>query len=123
MQREIKFRFWDKDEKKMYRQEQLLDSDILGSLYAIESVKGKGNLEIMQYTGLKGKDSREIYEGDIVSVWGGRIRMPVTYQDGYFSPLVGCDKEESPCPDVSDAEVIGNVWENPEILEPGRPRT
>lgn len=66
-----------------------------------------------QYTGLKDKNSREIYKGDIL-FWeqkGLRVNTVVSFKDGMF--LAG----DMPLYDCLDEEIIGNIYENPELLE------
>ena len=76
--------------------------------------------ELMQYTGLKDKNGREIYEGDIVNVnhYGGTKRLETVqiYTTGGFAdihPFQGDGYHWS----ASKCEVIGNIYENPELLE------
>jgi len=79
---------------------------------------------LMQYTGLKDKNGKEIYEGDIVKMEKEWIRWDnnngprvVVFEDGAFSPFGG-DGEYSweDGPD-GHTEIIGNIHENPELLE------
>lgn len=75
-----------------------------------------------QYTGLKDKNGREIYEGDIISARG--IILTVKYIEGVFFacnvdpnidkyPLyILCEWENE-----SGCEIIGNIHNNPELLK------
>lgn len=76
---------------------------------------------VMQYTGLKDKNGTEIYEGDIYD--NGLRKFVVEYDEeraGFF-PFAkddgcGCCSDEVVWHPESD-EVIGNIYENPELLE------
>jgi len=118
--REIKFRAWDEKKKKMFRvacidwdQFLILDEDLQAF---------KMNLTpLMQHTGLKDKNGKEIYEGDIVKderrqsdhCIGGK--QVVKFEDGAFLPFAVPLWEGTM--DVEGCEIIGNVWENPELLK------
>ena len=68
-------------------------------------------MEIMQYTGLKDKNGKEIYEGDILEVYGGEcINYLVESLYSIFYDRINTELEY---------EIIGNIHENPELLKGG----
>ncbi len=124
--REIKFRVWDKKERKFRLPfEFAIDGD--GVLVSFEgdywrNVTDKDRYEISFYTGLKDKNGKEIYEGDIVKLDEFQIYLvewdeeragwfPFAHGDG-----CGCC-EINTVHNSKLTEVIGNVYENPELSE------
>lgn len=69
---------------------------------------------IMQYTGLKDKNGKEIYEGDIVDTENG-IYEVLWYGEGACFRFHILGSLESPL-NYDDIKVIGNIYENPELL-------
>jgi len=108
MAKEVKFRAWDKKTNKMASWELILKECNRFSFLILPS------WEFMQFTGLKDKNGKEIYERDIVK---GRY---VDYLDGeYFEndEIIELDAE-GPCRgDWEDCEIIGNIYENPDLLK------
>ena len=77
--------------------------------------------EIMQYTGLKDRNRKEIWEGDIVKIDGHGIENYITdiCWDEYLSGFYSRNLYESDTFEHSTRciEVLGNIYENPELLE------
>ncbi len=76
-----------------------------------------GDKPVMQFTGLFDKSGREIWEGDIVQS-SHIFPSKIEFHDGSF-----CFNSDDPFPihfsiyENDDIEVIGNIYENPEVLE------
>ena len=118
--REYKFRAWDETEKHMYNWENLFNQN-LKNIFTIPEQCG---YNIMQYTGLHDKNGKEIYEGDIVFIKGDTevldIKGKVEYSDTFAQFIItntgNIIDEAEPLGDYEDIEVIGNVFENKELL-------
>ena len=130
--RAIKFRAWNPDSKTMI----YLNPDD-GEWFVLSaqgywnfcdqpdgSISYVNNLEnddaiLMQYTNLKDNQGKEIYEGDVVKRIGdfGTIQYPdlkelidvVEFKGACFMPI--CEEP------MENFEIIGNIYENPELIE------
>ena len=71
-------------------------------------------VELMQYTGLKDKECAEVYEGDIVKI-GGCIDV-IIFENGKFTTKQSSDKYQSLYNYIDRCEVIGNIYENEDLL-------
>ena len=136
--REIKFRTWDKDGKKMLEVTGLETFDNRHIYYKKEMIcnaatKRGDAVEIMQYTGLKDKKGKEIYEGDIVKLVGDARDMANNFYEGedlkrldasevvykghgFFADVMQSGYEGEMEFDLTDCKVIGNRFEHPNLL-------
>ena len=107
--REIKFRVWVKNKEYMKTTKAAVNTII--SYFILDSSE-KEDYVLMQYTGLKDKNGKEIYEGDIVKTKFG---------NGKVFMRLGCwfieNQKELGYYSNYELEVIGNIYENPELLE------
>lgn len=123
--REIKFRAWHKEKKIMG---EVLGIDILHKeiFFSNEDVNcyehtDFKDIELIQYTGLKDMREKEIYEGDIVKLRANHGIGVIKYSDEWGAFVVEYIK---PRPLAvlgmnyykEDIEVIGNIYENSELL-------
>lgn len=77
----------------------------------------ENNYIINQFTGIKDKNGKEIYEGDIVICkYGPQIAMEVKWVDEGFRTLGKYNGDNYVGYVKNSAEVIGNIYENPELL-------
>lgn len=121
MSREIKFRVWD-------------GVDFMSSPFTLQDIQKPNRIEftsecpIMQYTGMKDKAGKEIYEGDIVK-WDDRsdgkywriadVRWEEhqwSFYDHVSKHLFGIGNFMYADSTEEDLEIIGNIHENPELL-------
>ena len=71
---------------------------------------------LMQYTGLKDKNGVEIYEGDIMMSENGNRMQVKLYEDYLGIQMINLDSDSDDSK-ISHGAVIGNIYENPELLE------
>ena len=145
---EIKFRFWNKELKRMSK---IYGLGIIWESLVIEwGVFEWKNIDSLQYTGLKDSKGKEIYEEDIIQtddfsygIFNAVVRW--NEEEGMFAirtfspspkqikmPNREWDRKHPPCGsdgclyamwytpigNQKGLEVIGNIYENPELLEP-----
>ena len=131
MSRELKFRVWSVDKNRWIKRSShyndrysfgYLDED---SLTVRKESCGEflyrcDNMTIQQFTGLLDKDNKEVYEGDIVTYTLGKDYFFVDYVifECYGFRLASLDnKGSTPLNDLPNLKIIGNIFENPELIQ------
>ncbi len=122
--REIKFRAWNVRSKKMIDVNKII-WDVEGGVYVLDDNPYSETI-LMQFTGLKDKNGKEIYEGDVMEcidlpdIFKGTIviEQPKLYQDGqtvyygyqFYGSYGAIFKS-------NEWEIIGNIYEHPELIK------
>lgn len=118
--RTIKFRAWNKFTKTMV--------PTIKVSFSFHDFNNDDNWILMQYTGLKDKNGTEIYEGDIVKAFISGTEYTTTVEWGlikhgfrlkcfYKTPWECATKNKYySLPSSKNIEVIGNIYENPDLI-------
>lgn len=121
--RKIKYKVWNEELEEMYT---ISKEKYLGSTGIVDPYVGHEKAVWLQFTGLTDVNNREIYEGDILRLLNSEVLCEVVYEAPSFcrrwinpkvSSLRGVEMESMAHNTYITYEVIGNVFENPELLK------
>lgn len=135
--RPIKFRAWDEELKKMFIPSHIDGFGVLvieerheigEGMFGTHPIEYPRPYQLMQFTGLLDSKGKEIWEGDLVKTYGGsgEVRFgsySAGGQDYYSQDAYGFYVQRSSYKDdtetlTSGYEIIGNIYENPELIQP-----
>lgn len=125
-----KFRAWDKKLKKMFEVSFIdFDTKLIGLNIDLEIIIFDfDDVNLMQSTGLHDKNGKEVFEGDVIAIEVDDTGTPINarvFQNSKIGVLmfhVFEDNEDVPMVELLEDnsvafEIIGNIYENPELLE------
>lgn len=119
MNREIKFRAWSEHQYKMINFNDLVDQE--WNFQDIDRINYGGSFsKLMQYTGRKDKNGKEIYEGDVIEKHFEKYEVLFHNCEWVFTKLNDYYKEQFyklNFFDNENFEIVGNIFENPEFIK------
>nr|DAF86055.1 MAG TPA: YopX protein [Siphoviridae sp. ctGJ32] len=128
-----RYRAWDKDFKTMYEADDIVYIDFEEKQICVKTLFFErasrydfNDIVLMQSTGLADKNGKEIFEGDILDSEDGFLAGIVELRQDlgmFVSTLIKYNNFERLCNVTSSRKIIGNRWENPELLEVNNEQT
>ena len=128
-----RYRAWDKDFKTMYEADDIVYIDFEEKQICVKTLFFErasrydfNDIVLMQSTGLADKNGKEIFEGDILDSEDGFLAGIVELRQDlgmFVSTLIKYNNFELLCNVTSSRKIIGNRWENPELLEVNNEQT
>ena len=116
--REIKFRAWYEKFNEMYIVKGI---DFQRKMVYFDKYNYKSiyDIELMQYTGLKDKNEKEIYEGDIVTLHNSKYKVIFNSEEARFILKDSFFEMDIPFTNNNNErmEIIGNIYESSEQME------
>lgn len=122
-----RYRAWNKSTKVMYDDGDIVSIDIEKSQIYVKtpffeqlSCYNFRDIDLMQSTGFTDNDGKDIFRGDIVTSRGGLFKGVVSLRQDlgvYVINLIGYNHFERLCNVADSTYIIGNIYENPELLE------
>lgn len=118
-----KFRAWDRIKKRMFL---VLEIDYENGLVSDETYWNTipfDDVNLMQSTGLVDMYDKEIFEGDVLKTSDGELAKVVwnkelaCWEAEFLSEIVDLSEVADVKSNRSDCEIVGNIYENPELLE------
>lgn len=122
-----RYRAWDKIHKTMYEVDDIMSIDFGESKISVKTLFFEqtnrydfDDIVLMQSTGLRDKNGKEIFEGDIIDSTDGFLTGVVEFRVSlgmFVSELVEYNNFERLCNVASSRKIIGNTWEHPKLAE------
>lgn len=122
-----RYRAWDKIHKTMYEVDDIMSIDFGRSEISVKTLFFDhtnyykfDDIVLMQSTGLKDKNGKEIFEGDIIDSTDGFLTGVIEFRVSlgmFVSELVEYNNFERLCNVASSRKIIGNIWGHPELAE------
>lgn len=123
----LRFRAWNKATKEMHEVDDIVSIDFEKKQICVKTLffdqlnhYDFDDVVLMQSTGFRDKNGKEIFEGDIIDSTDGFLTGVVEFREDlgmFVSNLVEYNNFERLCNVANSRRIIGNIWEDGELLD------